>query len=268
MTLCDSAFGVILMDPQARRWCFTLNNDTDEERVTLATWKCKAIVAQGEIGENGTHHIQGCIWFKTGIRFSTLHRKLERAHWEKCRDWEASIEYCRKEETWDGEFRLQKGVARKIIDRWDPARAAAWQLDLLEIISAEPDPRKIYWWWEPTGAVGKTTLAKHICLNDDSAIYVSGKAADIKCAVAGRVEEGLDTRTIIFDLARSQEGFVSYQAIEEVKNGIFFSGKYESKMVMFEIPHVIVFANFGPEEYKLSVDRWELRVLNSPLRAL
>ena len=57
------------------------------------------------------------------------------------------------------------------------------------------------------------------------------------------------------EFTRSQEQFVSYQAIEEVKNGILFNNKYEAKMVVFNNPHVVVFSNFEPDYKALSSDR-------------
>ena len=44
--------------------------------------------------------------------------------------------------------------------------------------------------------------------------------------------------------------------MEAIKNGCFFSGKYESGMVRFNSPHILVFANEPPERTKLSQDRW------------
>lgn len=61
---------------------------------------------------------------------------------------------------------------------------------------------------------------------------------------------------IIYDYTRTQESFISYQSIEEVKNGIFFSGKYEGKMIIYDSPWVIVFANYPPELQAMSSDRW------------
>lgn len=54
------------------------------------------------------------------------------------------------------------------------------------------------------------------------------------------------------------ENYVSYEAIESVKDGIFFSGKYESGMTIFNQPHIICFANFAPDIGKMSSDRWKI----------
>ena len=43
----------------------------------------------------------------------------------------------------------------------------------------------------------------------------------------------------------------------------FFSGKYESGMVRYNKPHVIIFANCRPDIEKLSKDRWKVKCLIS-----
>jgi hypothetical protein len=49
---------------------------------------------------------------------------------------------------------------------------------------------------------------------------------------------------VIFYFSRSQAHHVNYEVIESVKNGIMFSGKYESCSKTFDFPHVVIFANF------------------------
>jgi len=63
----------------------------------------------------------------------------------------------------------------------------------------------------------------------------------------------------IFGYARSKENYISYEALEEIKDGLFFSGKYESGMVCINPPHVVVLCNFAPDESKLSKDRWVIK---------
>jgi len=51
---------------------------------------------------------------------------------------------------------------------------------------------------------------------------------------------------------------MNYGAIEQVKNGLVFSGKYESSMLIFNPPHVVIFANDTPDESMYSNDRWHI----------
>jgi hypothetical protein len=93
-------------------------------------------------------------------------------------------------------------------------------------------------------------------------MVVEGANNDILCGVAKHIEEHGDApRIIIFDIPRVNEGGVSYQAIEKLKNGYFFSGKYESGMCRFNSPHLIIFSNDPPVMEKLSEDRWVVNKL-------
>ena len=46
----------------------------------------------------------------------------------------------------------------------------------------------------------------------------------------------------------------NYEALESLKNGAMFSPKYESKSKVYDMPHVIVFANWQPDRIGLSID--------------
>lgn len=84
-----------------RSWCFTINNPNvkDIEHLYKLKPKCKRAAFQLEKGEEyGTEHVQGVIQLKHGITFSSLKKKLPRAHLEICRDLQASFKYCTKEE--------------------------------------------------------------------------------------------------------------------------------------------------------------------------
>lgn len=232
-------------------WCFTLNNWTKKEMETLETnFKesgCKYLFSE-EVGESGTPHLQGYIQSPVKIRASEKF-KNDRIHWEKANGSKLKNDlYCSKQ----GVEHTNMNVTR------DPIMGKElywWQKDIMEIVAKKPDDRKIYWYWEKKGCSGKTSLAKHLCLKY-GAIYVSGKAADVKCAIAELVKAGKDVSSVIFGVPRTAEDYMSYAALEEVKDGIFFSGKYESGMVIYNSPHVIVFANFAPDRKKLSEDRW------------
>lgn len=88
-------------DTAAKRWCFTLNNPTEQE-VQTATRFCEAefhfAIVGREVGQCGTPHLQGFLHFRSKKRLSALKKIFQRAHWEKARGSDAeNKEYCSKE---------------------------------------------------------------------------------------------------------------------------------------------------------------------------
>lgn len=246
-----------------RNWFFTLNNYTTEDIVctenTLISIKSN-YVFQEETGKSGTPHLQGSIFLKNGKTFEAMKNLLpNKIHLEIIRNKKSAGAYCCKEETRTGNIYTNIKKHKPITDPLKDKPLYRWEKDILELINNNPDPRKIYWYYEPKGNTGKTSFCKHLCINRKDAIYLDGKSADMKYAIAMAIEEGNIPTLILMDLTRSREEYISYEALESIKNGIFFNGKYKGKMVLFDNPHVIVFANFPPEEFKLSQDRWVIR---------
>lgn len=126
-----------------------------------------------------------------------------------------------------------------------------WQLQIIDIIEGRWDDRRIYWIWEPIGNAGKSKFAKYLTWHHN-AMKIAGKKENIYYA-AGK------TDVFVVDIPRTVEGRVPYEAIEELKNGHIFSGKYESDQKTFLPPHIIVFANFEPDLSKMSIDRWKVK---------
>jgi hypothetical protein len=63
---------------------------------------------------------------------------------------------------------------------------------------------------------------------------------------------------IIFDMTRENSEQINYSTIESLKNGIVFSGKYESRLkVAHGSTKVLVMINREPDLDKLSRDRWQ-----------
>lgn len=103
---------------KAKRWCFTINMASDEDRLTeLACWgfepadgpqgewhrmrdNIEYLHFQEEQGAQGTHHLQGFLILKKQERLSWLKRFHPRAHWEVARGTNKQADdYTRKEDT-------------------------------------------------------------------------------------------------------------------------------------------------------------------------
>lgn len=246
----------------ARNYIFTLNNYQQSSIENILKYfndQKSQYIFQEEIGESGTPHLQGCVFFKNKISFNTLKQVMPRAHIEKCYKKKASIEYCSKAETAIGKVYTNIKLKEKLIDPLENKTYHNWQQEIIDIISKTPDDRTINWFYDYTGNIGKTSFCKHLCMkHNQECLYLSGKGNDIKYAVKEFIENN-NLKIALFDYSRTQENYISYQSIEEIKNGIFFSGKYEGKMCIFNNPHIICFANYPPDEDKLSKDRWYIK---------
>jgi len=222
----------------------------------LRTTDPLSYVFQQERGENGTPHYQFIVLWKNAVVAPlTLCKQI---HWEHARDINKSIKYCTKSDTriagpWSFNYVLPKEIVVILKENMYP-----WQKDVIRIIDEPVDDRKVYWMYEEQGNMGKTSLAKYICVKY-KALYLSGKATDVKYAVSEYLKKNDELQIVLFDFVRSMEDYISYDAIESIKNGIFFSGKYEGGMCTFNPPHVICLANFEPDQTKLSADRWVIR---------
>lgn len=241
----------------SKRWYFTLNNYTNEHIDIISSIVpeiCDKYIVGKEISEeNQTPHLQGFVTFMKKCRPKSK-IPIDEIHWEKALGSDMSQNYCGKE----GNVILKKGIPRPLVKM---TRDKLWekQLKIVDMFVKDEDPlfgRNIHWFWETQGKWGKSILCTYM-IDFMGAMEVSGASADILCGVAKWIENNEECPPIIiFDIPRCNQGHVSYQAIEKIKDGKFFSGKYESGMVRFNKPHIICFANEIPETHKLSEDRW------------
>jgi len=83
---------------QARRWCFTYNNPSENGGELELGPLARGGVYQLEQGEQGTRHFQGYVEFTRGLRLSSVRKLLPNAHWEPARGTATQAsEYCTKE---------------------------------------------------------------------------------------------------------------------------------------------------------------------------
>jgi hypothetical protein len=143
-----------------------------------------------------------------------------------------------------GRVSLAMGMERAIL--------RPWQTSLLQLVDGPVDPRLVHWRYDYGGNVGKSFMGNYLFALRNAVIFTGGKMGDIAFAYDSEP-------IVIFDLARTQADKIDnvYMAIENFKNGRFFSPKYNSTTKIFTVPHVIVFANFEPNYLALSADRWD-----------
>lgn len=224
-------------------------------------------VAQVEIGEAGGEHLQFFVTFPEGKTLSAVSKLFPGAHLERSFKPAAAKAYCCKSRTAvEGSLRVkgydiegaQKAARWTCKDPLEGRELYPWQQRVIDIVNGPVDERKIYWFWEPVGCTGKSTLVKHLCLTNPGCLPAAGKAADMKHLIHGWLAGHNELKTLLVDLSRSREQFISYEGIEDVKNGLIVNTKYETAVDMFDPPHVICFANWEPDRSALSADRWEV----------
>lgn len=127
-----------------------------------------------------------------------------------------------------------------------------WQQNLLHKLHGPVDSRKIMWYWEDVGNVGKSWMATFLARNEQALTVSTGKTADIAYMFQ-------PTRIVVFDISRAVDmDHVNFSVMEDIKNGRIMSSKYMSCVKYFDSPHIVVFANAPPPHGKFSADRLEI----------
>lgn len=244
----------------AKHWVFTWNNYPEDAREIISSNSSNVlkIVCQTEIApETGTPHIQGYICFVDKVRPRGLWNNA--IHWEKCKDIDASLRYCKKTESrdpngWIYEYPIPVEIMQL-------SELTPWMKEIYDMKTTKPHPRTIWWYWEPVGGVGKTDFVKFmgITFRDTLVACRAGKSADILTAA-------VETANMyLFDFPREAENsFSPWTALEQIKDGFVSDGKLKktTRTLYFNRPHVICLANWPPpqEAYRcLSGDKLRVR---------
>lgn len=298
------------MSSQGTRWCFTLNNPTNEESSLVAERlnREKYGIVGRETGQSGNRHLQGFVIFRSNQRLRAVKQFLRRAHWELARGTNTQAsEYCKKEGDfdeygsfpagpghrtdiaelveWSDDFTRRNGraptspeVAReqpqgytryprliRLFQHRAPApqlrqgSPAPWQRELEQELATQADDRKVIFYVDETGGKGKTWFQQWYLTKHPEKVQIlsSGKRDDI----AYMVDE---TKSVFFfNISRGGMEFFQYRIVEELKDRMVPSTKYQSRMkILVHTPHVVVFCNEHPQMNMLSEDRYDIRELN------
>lgn len=253
---------------RARSWFFTWWTPPESQGSHLShafDLKKAKYMFQLEMGPRcGRLHYQGVVQFKNQIALKQLKKIDRRIKWMIVISLQGSINYCCKLETrvngpWYSGFRPpmtpeeQYGIFTELLP---------WQAELKAELMGPVDPRKVIWFYDEGGNKGKSSFAKYMQVTTNFTSTLSGKGDDMLHILSKDVAKK-DITVVIFTFTRTVENYVSYQTIEQIKDGFCISGKYDSCRLIMKAPHVVCMANFLPDRTKLSADRWDIRTLDA-----
>jgi len=137
-----------------------------------------------------------------------------------------------------------------------------WQNQLNERVSGDPDNRKIYFIIDENGNSGKTWLTQYWYSErpDDVQMLRVGKRDDLAHAIDPT------KKLFVFDIPRGGMEYLQYTILEQLKDRVIFSPKYNSrtKIIRHKV-HVVVFCNEDPDRNKMSRDRYHITNIRRPL---
>lgn len=135
---------------------------------------------------------------------------------------------------------------------WQPR---SWQQELIDQIS-QPCPQnnyQVYWYVDPLGGAGKTTICDYIEKNFRGRLFS-------RCSYSAAIKMWTGQKIALFDFTRTDQKHVNYAVIESLLDGRFYKN---GKCVHHQKPWVICFSNFEPNYVMMSQGRWCIRKLSS-----
>ncbi len=248
-----------------RRWCLTINNytakietDFDTNVHDFTKWICGR-----EVGLENTKHLQCYVEWKNGVTFNSMKKKFPKSHIEVARSSiKKNYTYCSKEGNFTTNIDMRtfrdKLMEKVLEEEYGDIKWKPWQKKVIDILAEKPDKRTIHWFFERKGNTGKSFLSRYIAIKNKGVIICEGKKGDIFNQVNVMLETNVIPQIIICDIPRTYKDSINYGALEQLKNGMLYSGKYEGGMCIFPPPHVVCFSNERPDKTSLSKDRWNV----------
>ena len=248
-------------------WCFTLHNYLEKDIILLVDYfnsSNSSYIFSTELGgSNSTPHLQGWFRLKTKQRFTALVLSFSflsnKIHLEGAKgNQNQNIIYITKESEKEG-YNLYENVLPEKIYSEPVNKKLRFLLTKMDNYPRPQGDRLIHCIVDQVGGLGKTEFARHCVLNYADCIITGGKAQDMKNQIIEyKKTNNCFPKIVIIDIPRSNLDYVSYAGIEEVKNMLFYSGKYEGGMVCGNKPFVLMLMNERPKKEKLSKDRWRV----------
>lgn len=251
----------------AKRWCFTLNNYTEEEIsaiVPLFKEYCDCAFFSHEIGDSGTPHLQGYVEFIVQRRPMSVIDCTTRIHWgdkdgKPCTRKATrakNLAYCTKDNALVFSWGLPEPI--KTLGIKD---MFGYQTGLLELIKPDPDDRHIIWLYGPKG-IGKTQIIKYICVHLRGIIIPVSKRHALSQVqkIEGKQSDHKMKPIYCMYLTADESHYQKHEMfsiLEAVKDGMFATGFGTdcNEMCLFNSRHIVVVGNKPPDFSKTEIDR-------------
>lgn len=107
---------------------------------------------------------------------------------------------------------------------------------------------------DPDGKKGKSWFTRYLFSTRDDIQRLSvGKRDDLAFAI------DVSKKIFVFDIPRGQSEFIQYPILEQLKDQMIFSPKYESscKIIPHKV-HILVFMNEQPNKNAMTSDRYKI----------
>ena len=131
-----------------------------------------------------------------------------------------------------------------------------WQSELETELDGDADDRSILFYFDPDGGKGKSWFQQYYLTKhpERAQVLSIGKRDDIAHVIDPR------KRVFFFNVPRDGMQYLQYTILEQMKDRMIFSPKYNSKTKILQVvPHVVIFCNELPDYEKMTEDRYVTR---------
>ena len=143
-----------------------------------------------------------------------------------------------------------------------------WQIDMLEYVK-NPTKRRIIWVVGEKGNEGKTFFQDKIEEQYGRHRVCTMSLTESSKDILHNMKKWVDMQTdkFLFNIVKSVYiSDVNYKILEDIKDGKALARKFNSKMMRFKTPNVIiVFSNMYPDTREFSEDRWLIFKINTKM---
>lgn len=142
-----------------------------------------------------------------------------------------------------------------------------WQKEVIDMCTnTEADDRTINYLIDFTGKQGKSKVCKYLAWKGIARRYGWGEQKN--CFYA--IQKQGPSKAYIFDLTRTKPKKICaadiYSMLEDIKNGLVDGSLYDNESILFDPPHVWVFANVPPQKEAMSADRFRVWTITADHR--